>query len=169
MGLSLICNDYHVGVGSYTGVHHRRKNWVLATIQYLKQWELDHKPDESKEDGLYEMILNSDNCKKLIKNLEEWCVGHAPFYLLNYTMIVEADLDLLRVFGLNGLYTFVNHSDSDGFLTPNESGDILETLSKIYLYLDEEDFDGDNKKLENYYLYNIFNKSLESGDLIVFC
>lgn len=173
MGLDLFCDDYSERVGSYTYVHELRKNWTLASIQYLKDFLQSDECninsfDENETEVIYEITMKIDRCNNLIKMLEEWCVGHPPFSLLNYSVIIDSDTDLLREFGLNGLHIFVNHSDSDGYITPGESYDILNTLSKICQYLDHRNFNVNNKNIESYYLYTIFKKSAESGQLISF-
>jgi hypothetical protein len=64
----------------------------------------------------------------------------------------------------------VNHSDSHGYITSNESRDILNTLTKIspYLHNSGYNFNTDIQNAESYYLYEIFNRSANSNKKISF-
>lgn len=184
MGLDLICDDYSKRFGSYSYVHVVRKDWVSGSIQYLKEWlkSYEKKKDDSssgdetssddetsynENDIYYAEMYSADDCRVLINHLESWCKGDifCPIY---YPAVTDLRLDLLRAFGLNGLYLFVNHPDSNGYFTSNESRDILEALSIIYPYLDKSNFDNEDKSVESYFLYPIFKKSVDSGKLIIF-
>lgn len=150
MGLDLTCGTTIVHCG-YSYIHLIRKLLTEITIYYLDQIKYDEKC-QSKEDNTlmspFEYDLSKETeyeeqeedclerknklCKQLQKTLSE------PNILtpISYTSVRLVDNDLLREFGLIGWKHFVDHCDSDGFLTVGESIDILDWLSRILIYKD---------------------------------
>jgi hypothetical protein len=180
MGLDLHCDNYSVRVGAYSRVSEIYREWILASIEYLKEWIKLHpiKPYDSDdstdsdnpygEDPTFEYKITQ--CEKSIQMLNSWLIDLNSFNLINYDRILYADLDLLRKFDLIGLHIFVNHSDCQGYITSNESRDILKSLTKIcpYLHNTGYNFNTDIQNAESYYLFEIFNKSANSGKKIKF-
>jgi hypothetical protein len=147
MGLDICTENFSERVGSYSGVHILRVNMIKASIEYLKQFK-----DCYFSDAMVchlEKTLNSDDSP--------------PLDYKHFKSFIEIADD-----NMVGLYKWVYHSDCEGYLTSEDSEKILETLKVIYPYLDSRYFINDENKFEEFYLYNIFNDSVETGCDVVF-
>jgi hypothetical protein len=157
MGVTLACSDIYFQF-SYSFLHITRYNLLEATEQYLKNLDIEEKEkDEDKE----------KNKKKLIQLLNECHVYNDN---LNYRFIIQKYNELTKYlieFHLVGLYWFVNHSDNDSFFSIGQAFDMKELITKIHPYLtyDAEDTEKD-KILENYFLFKLCVKSIESNKII---
>ena len=175
MAQTLTCgNSINTYVSYFPSLHTVRKDWVLATIKYfLEQIKYETYNASVSDDFVDEYTDRIDVYNEIIKILGTWLDVDTPYYELNYTNIEKSHkyIDIFRKYDLNGLYIFVNHSDNDGYITYNESIEILIFLKKIYKHLDVSYFDNNsvkNKKLNLYNYYGIFNFSFKSREMIKF-
>ena len=96
---------------------------------------------------------------------------------INYNLLKTIKEEMIYS-GLIGVYLWVNHSACDGYLTPGQCYDIIDSLNKIARYIEENECfcDPNNynntevkeKVAENYYLYKILKESIKSKQLIIF-
>lgn len=147
MGLDIYTENFCERVGSYSCVHILRVNMIKASIQYLKQFK-DCYISDAMANHL-EKSLNSDESLPIDYKHFKNFINIADDYMV-------------------GLYKWIYHSYCEGCLTSIDSSEILQTLKVIYPYLDSRYFIDDKIELEKFYLYNIFEDSVETGCDIVF-
>ena len=147
MGLDIYTDNCSERVGSYSGVHHLRKEMIIASIKYLEQFK--------------------DCCSSInmIKVLKESLVAD-NMDIINYDKFKNFK-DIADHY-MMGLYKWVYHSDCEGMLSSYDSEMILETLKHIYPFIDSRYFTGDIIELEEFYLYDIFKDSIDNDCDIVF-
>lgn len=151
MGLSLWCDSINTRVGSYSQVHIERRKMIEAAIKYL----------ENEAENI-----------ELKEELKNWISDETSDTEIKYNNISDKPSKLLIKNNLEGLHYFVNHSDNEGYLTPDESVQILNTLNKIinyleYNYINEESRldkidDGIDNKVKKHYLYKILIYSIKN-------
>lgn len=181
MGLDIHCNGEHVKVGSYTGVHIVRKKWLHATIKYLENLLVE----SSKETFLpptcefaeYRNEYIGDYQKKLEKFIKLLKTTSQQYPINNISTLIEKMDDFIE-FNVVGLLWWISHSDCEGFLSSGQSSDILNLLSNICFYMDNDDDDyyfNENDKMAsnykmapNYYLHPVFDASATSGKPVQF-
>lgn len=146
MGLDLFVGETYCRAGSYSGVNALKVDMIKATIKYL----LDH--------------YNENKCRLIGDLRKSYYKDNWGYERINNFYYFDFPEDL------EGLYSWVNHSDCDGYLTPEESKNILKTLELICPYFSSSDFFRGNrdKTLENFYLYKILKKSVDENKNIEF-
>ncbi len=109
------------------------------------------------------------NLEKFIKLLKTTSQQSQQYPINNISTLIEKMDDFIE-FNVVGLLWWISHSDCEGFLSSGQSSDILNLLSNICYYMDDDDysFDGDDKMVSNYYLYPVFSESLTSGKPVQF-
>ena len=181
MGLDLKCNDLLITVGSYSYVHFLRKNLIYASI--LKQLDVVIKNYDKRQ---YEILLKLCSFFNInyVSNLEKLYNDYMSHYcennyslnfifstrIINYSALNVKELDIYT-----GLLKFCNHSDCDGELTYEDSKYILEWLKHIKFYMkktffgiDGEGMIADECDIEDFYLWDIFDYSVQTKSKIYF-
>jgi hypothetical protein len=151
---------------SYSGVSDLREKWIRACIAYIKKMEYGkcksseiicpYQSDLDKEPSEQQPDLFVSSKEELIQFLER---------TLRSNVWTKTPFSLFY-FGLGGLKTFVNHSDCDGYYSPSDCGNILETYDRIrdeLKYICKEDFPDVEE------LMKIFQESVEMKSYVVFC
>tara|TARA_B110000902_G_C14264841_1_gene571023 strand:- start:1149 stop:1610 length:462 start_codon:yes stop_codon:yes gene_type:complete len=152
MGLDIFTNNMNQRVGRYSRVHSLRLDMVFASITYLDQFP------GCKSSSELSSFLKS--CTYEDKTYAE------PKLILNnnrFSKYKDYNYELLK-----GLFIWVDHSDCDGSLSPDDSIEILSTLKHIYSFMDKDYFNDSNIKLENFYLYDILKDSSDNNLEIYF-
>lgn len=161
MGLDLYCAGASVYVGSYRMVHRVRRYWLNAARLYLKKIV-------SGDLDTLSHVFNKEEAVLCSSFLERWSDDL-------YLDLDANEIASLKPFGLTGLAIWISHSDCDGYLSPDESSDILRTLKNIYPFIDKtcpvDHLISKNPThgYRNYYLYNVFWKSVASSENVEFC
>lgn len=151
MGLDIFTDNMNQRVGSYSRVHTLRREMIHASINYLDQFPNCNSSLELS--SFLKSCVNEDKTyanPKLILNINKF---------LNYK---DYNYELLK-----GLFIWVDHSDCDGSLSPEDSREILATLELIFEFLNKCYFKDEKVKIENFYLYDIFKDSVDN-DLEIF-
>jgi hypothetical protein len=190
MGLDITCKEESERVGSYSYVHIQRLQWIKASIQYLENVKKEvssrviledreytseellnlylSAPDSGEDYMKLKQIIDAlSNLKKSIILVRKIKFDSSDFSdeeeeRVNYSSLVNL-LDILKNVNLAGLYWWSYLSDCEGKITPGQSLDILITLKQIYLHLDKDTFDNeDNISYKNYYLYRVFQESVDT-------
>ena len=151
MGLDIFTDNMTLRVGSYSRVHTLRRDMIHASINYLDQF-----PDCYSSSELSSFLSSCIDETKTYAN---------PTLILNFNKFLN--YKNYDYFLLEGLFLWVDHSDCDGILSPEDSSEILSTLELIYKFLNKCYFKDEEVKLENFYLYDIFKDSVEN-DLEIF-
>lgn len=133
MGLDLYCGNESQRVGSYSGVHVERAKWILAEAKRRTS------------------IGNTAQAKRLKK------------LVMKTTRGVVIDYDAFqRMDWLPGIRAFVDHSDCDGYWTPQEAEDMLDAIAILKPFFDPS-LEG-----QEYYLESIWKRSVDIQECISF-
>jgi hypothetical protein len=137
----------------------------IATGNYKDIDESDLLINLENEMYLYNKLLDAI-CKYPNNDQEEE-------EIVDYKKIKDLKDDLIQS-GIGGL-VWINQMSCEGFLSVGQSLDILQTLERIAPYMEDTGFtDYKNnkvktKRMDNYYLYDIFNVSYKSCKGIRLC
>ena len=150
MGLDIICNENIERVGSYTGVHRLRVYLIKSVIKYLE--------DSNKFEDLEKEIL-VEYLNSLLSENDDSKINYD-----NY----KGDMNtMMELYDLAGFTSFIFHSDCDGILSSLEASDFLKTYDKIKNFIDKTDYH--DEETGQFYLYEVFKESSDSGEPIYFC
>ena len=182
MGLCLICKNksWH---SSYSGVSDVRKKWVQACLTYVQKLEYGNsKKTEIMCPYQYHYDLASDSAEEisdifesskneLIQFLQSLLDVSSESSKLFYAPILNPlpwskTPFSLSYFGLGGLKTWIVHSDCDGYYSPSDCGNIVETFERIKDEL--EMICGDDFTYVSQ-LVEVFHESIETKSYVVFC
>ena len=152
MGLDIFTDNISQRVGSYSRVHTLRREMIHASISYLDQF-----PDCYSSSELSSFLKSCINEHKTYAD---------PKLILDFNKFLNYKKH--DYFLLEGLFIWVDHSDCDGSLSPENSEEILSTLELIYKFLDKSYFKDEVIKLENFYLYDILKDSVDNNLEIFF-
>ena len=164
MGLDIVCEDSSARVGSYTNVHLLRYNLLIAVKKYLQNKIKNYK-SEISDDQDYQNNEITNNMSDLIivlpliAYLDELTENNE----INYGAFNKEKNEELGFFDLEGFMSFINHSDCDGVY--DDADCFLVTYEIVKEYID------DNYKNEDgdFYLEEVFRKSIDTGNTIYFC
>ena len=142
MGLDIICLHSSQKVGSYNRVQSVRYELLCGLKFYI------------------EMILPMET--ELIEYMVNLVKEKNSVQYKQYSLEMERRLGK---YSLGGFSAFVYHSDSDGSLTSYEAKQFLKTWKKTETYM------GDMLRCKNgrFYLQDVFEESIFSGENIYFC
>ena len=143
MGLDLICGDTNVKCGSYSSVQKIRYELLVGVKYYLESFFPEK---EELIDYLCSLLKEKDT--------------------IQYH---KEDPRKNRKFGelfLDGFFPFIFHSDCDGSLSSYHAKQFLETWDMIEEYIDSPLL---KEKDRTFYLNNIFQESIDTGEDIQFC
>lgn len=143
MGLDLICGDIHMKCGSYSSIQKIRHELLVGVKYYLEYFFPE------KEDLI-------DYLCSLLKEKDR----------IQYH---KEDRNKNRELGdlyLDGFFPFIFHSDCDGSLSSYHAKQFLETWDIIEEYIESPLL---KEKDRTFYLNDIFQESIRSGEDIQFC
>ena len=155
MGLDLICSSMDVRVGSYSMVHKVRNYLIESLINYLTKGITD-KPNNN---SVYERI-NKQAKIELLDLLNQVIINNE----ISYQKLIEIKPEL-SICNLNGFTCFINHSDCDGGINSIEAEQFIATLDTVKDFMNKDIFHEDGE----FYLKKIFEESINTGEVIIFC
>ena len=142
MGLDIVCINSSQKVGSYSRVQTIRYELLCGLKFYI------------------EMILPTET--KLIDYMVSLVEKKNSVQYKQYSLEMERRLGK---YSLDGFSAFVYHSDSDGYLTSYEAKQFLNTWKKTNSYMEDTIRCKDGR----FYLQDVFEESIFSGENISFC
>ena len=143
MGLDLICGNIHIKCGSYSSVQKIRYE-LLVGLKYYLEYFFPEK--DTLIDYLCSLVIEKD---KVQYHKED----------------SKKNREFQELF-LHGFFPFIFHSDCDGYLSSYEAKQFLETWDIIEEYIDSSLL---KEKDRSFYLEEIFQKSMKTGEDIRFC
>lgn len=152
MGLDIFTDNINQRVGSYSRVHTLKRDMINASINYLDQYSNCYASSE-----LSSFLKSCVNDGKTYAN---------PKLILDFNKFLNYKKHNYEL--LEGLFLWVDHSDCDGILSPEDSSEILSTLELIYSFLPKNYFKDEINTLENFYLYDVFKDSVDNDLNIYF-
>jgi hypothetical protein len=174
MGLLFICG-YKVSscVGSYSTVHNQRWALISLLINWLKS-------EDCSLDNVEKLRITSI-LEGIIDNVNE---------TIKYDAILFDELrEIFIMLEWNGVYNYIIHSDCEGSLDSFDTKDLLDFLETTLASIKEEDFPefindsglyfnspchtkegflASENRHKHFYLYEIFNYSVEENEEIIF-
>lgn len=138
MGLHLDCGEMCIKVGSYSTVQ-QVKIYLLKTI---KKYVIINNIDQDLLEEINEMIKNN------ILDYDKYKSSYMSFTMHD----------------LIGFHCFINHSDCEGIIEPEESEEFIELFDKLEDYFDKSEYHYEDK----FYLYDIFKYSADNNRPIFF-
>lgn len=142
MGLNVICNNISKSVGTFNEVDLLKKNLIDASIKVLRM-----------EDDTNDYI---DYMKGFLDNNE-----------INYSNYSMEYNNILKLYKLNGIVIFIMKNENNNVMSIGESIDFMCSIDYIKDYINIKYFNG-NKKVENFYLAEIFMNSIKNNKLVEF-
>lgn len=182
MGLDMYCDDENFHI-TYSGVHSVRYNILIATLKYVKnnrdkliQYYKDtfircENDYESQKEYIIEKIITVE---KYLNDLitpssdDMYSFSFSSSKYPNYKKINNEYNEALKMFGIYGIIPIIYHSDYDGYYTTGEVKDFMDVLKNIYIYIPSDDFHKQEIILEEYYMYDILKKSIDTNKSIIF-
>lgn len=176
MGIDLYCGDKNFCC-SYGAWHNIRIELIKATFDYLEI----HFAVTEYEEGTHEhgsMIALKQYIEKIENGsvIKESIFGNKESNLFDlfygYSRVLEF-VDLLIEFGVGGIYSLCNKSDSEGFYSVGNSYDICQLfkLIKPFLLKNKEDLNDEENWLYRNIdeLINVFKESIEHNEMVRIC
>ena len=174
MGLLFICGEKMASsVGSYSTVHNQRWAIVSLLIYWLKS--ADCSLDNAEKLRIISIL------EEIIDNVNE---------TIKYDAIPYDELrEIFIMLEWNGVYNYIIHSDCEGSLDPFDTKDLLAFLKTTLTSIKEDDYPdfinsagfyfnkpcntkegflASENRHEHFYLYEIFNYSVEEYEDILF-
>lgn len=141
MGLGVICSDLTKSIGSYTEVDLLKKNLIESAINLLRM-------DEDLDENV------------------EICIDYLQDFISDYGIVYSNfSLDLnniLSLYNLNGIVTFIMKNDNNNVMSPGESVDFMCSIDRLKKYINEKYFINNIKKADKFYLSEIFMLSIKN-------
>ena len=197
MGLNLACNEICQRVGAYSYVETAKNILLRTALYYCIDIQKKGTDDFGVINDLINHIRNV--LKHVKSNVTYKVNGMAyrmvRLQKIDYDYLetnLEEIRDFMELYNIYGIIHWIRHSDCNGILDSIKAESIIKTLQitvkpSIQYFIEEEDatdfnhlkylfgFDHVDEKLsgeeivEKYYLYNVFNESIKSGEDIIFC
>ena len=197
MGLNLTCNGICQRVGAYSYVETAKNILLRTALYYCIDIQKKGTDDFGVIGELIHHIENV--LKHVKSNVTYKVNGRAYHMIrlqkIDYNYLetnLEEIRDLMNLYNIYGIIHWIRHSDCNGSLDSIKAEEVIKTLQitvkpSIQYFIEEEDttdfnhlkylfgFDDIDETLsgeqivEKYYLYNVFNESIKSGEDIIFC
>tara|TARA_B100000768_G_C11280685_1_gene378400 strand:+ start:3405 stop:3851 length:447 start_codon:yes stop_codon:yes gene_type:complete len=141
MGLGIICSNLTKSIGSYNEVGLLKKDLIDSTIKLLK---IDEVQDE--------------NTLRCINYLKDFISDKGIIYS-NFSIDIN---NILSLYNLNGIITFIMKTENNNVMSPGESVDFMCSIDKLKKYISKKYFVNNIKSAENFYLSKIFMLSIKN-------
>ena len=141
MGLGIICSNLTKSIGSYKEVEILKIDLLKATIQFL---ELEEEQDE-----------NTLACISYLKDF----ISFGEIIYSNYSLDLN---NILSLYNLNGIVTFIMKNENNNVMSPGESVDLMCSIDRLKKYINEKYFVNNFKSAEKFYLSEIFMQSIKN-------
>lgn len=143
MGLDLFCDGVSERVGSYGYVHVQRWAWICANRDYDCCY-LDEQEKAVVEEKWNRCLLRQGTLSPVL-----------DYEYIRKTM--KSDM-------LPGVFTFVYHSDADGYWSDSECQSMLEAIQKLRPFFKRiPQLKNEMDENDEYYLEPIFRHSSKTG------
>lgn len=144
MGLKIICYNETRSIGTYHEVELLKKNLINSCILFL---DTD--------------ILETDD---IICYMNEF-IDEEGINYRNYSLELN---NKLKLFGLEGIVTFIMKNENNNVMSVGEAMDFMFSLDLIKKYIDIKYFIKDEKIIENFYLFSILMKAIKNFKVLEF-
>lgn len=141
MGLSVICNNISKSIGTYHEVDLLKKHLIDTSIKFLR----------------------SEDEEELIEYLEQF-IGNNCINYANYSFEYN---NLLKLNKLEGIIIFIMKNENNNVMSVGESIDFMSSVDLIREHMDRKYFEGE-KKIENFYLADVFIQSIKNNNIVEF-
>ena len=197
MGLNLACNEICQRVGAYSYVETAKNILLRTALYYCIDIQKKGTDEFGKIHELIHHIKNV--LKHVRSNVTYKVNGRALHMVrlqkIDYDYL-ETNLEEIRnfmnLYNIYGIIHWIRHSDCNGSLDSIKAEEIIKTLQitvkpSIQYFIGEEDTTDFNhlkylfgfndvdetlsseELIKRFYLYNVFNESINSGEDIIFC
>ena len=141
MGLGVICSNLTKSIGSYNEVELLKKDLISAAIKLLK---IEENYDE--------------NIKRCINYLKDFILDDGILYS-NFSIDIN---NILSLYNLNGIVTFIMKTENNNVMSPGESVDFMCSIDKVKKYISKIYFINNIKSAKEFYLSEIFMLSIKN-------
>ena len=141
MGLGVICSNLTKSIGSYNEVELLKKDLISAAIKLLK---IEENYDE--------------NIKRCINYLKDFILNDGILYS-NFSIDIN---NILSLYNLNGIVTFIMKTENNNVMSPGESVDFMCSIDKLKKYISKIYFINNIKSAKEFYLSEIFMLSIKN-------
>tara|TARA_B110000977_G_C11079570_1_gene492467 strand:- start:67 stop:513 length:447 start_codon:yes stop_codon:yes gene_type:complete len=141
MGLGVICSNLTKSIGSYNEVELLKKDLISAAIKLLK---IEENYDE--------------NIKRCINYLKDFILDDGILYS-NFSIDIN---NILSLYNLNGIVTFIMKTENNNVMSPGESVDFMCSIDKLKKYISKIYFINNIKSAKEFYLSEIFMLSIKN-------
>ena len=167
MGIDLYCSETNFGC-SYSYWHNIRNSVIKAAFTYIS---IEINTEKIYKDNTE--LIYSNNLKNIVSELERQTKDEN--YLGYFVKICHniPNIDCLIYFGLQGLSSFCNKSDCEGFYSVGDSYNICELFNTIkpYLIKNMEVIESDDNHIYHSIekLEKVFQESFEKKVNVTIC
>lgn len=138
----MYCGNMSRSIGTYLEVDKLKFNLISASVEYI----IDH----------------GNEVKDLINYLEDFISIDGIRYQ-NYSIELT---NKLKLYGLSGIISFIMKNEYDNVISFGESMDLVYSIDLIKDNLDLKYFMNRNRKIENFYLFQILMRSIKNFQVI---
>ena len=165
MSIHLICGDFYF-TSSISFWNKIRETISIATFDYIVKYRNDLYNEREDQ--------NINPCQSLVKKIQllsdlNNCIHDIRFSLFQTNPMMSGSedsihisllkmytyyLDILTVLGVAGIFAMTNKSDSEGYYSPGNSADIVNTMKITMPYIENDNILSSMQELIDLFLYS---------------